>query len=466
MLDDKERVIIAKDLLRFTRYCFARNNKKFHVNWHHQEINRALMSVFTGKTKRLIINLPPRYTKSELAVVNFMAWCIGVMPDCEFIHASYSKRLATNNAYNCRALVMSEGYQEIFPNVKLKDDSKAKDEWRTTDGGIIYATGSDGTITGYGAGKLREGFGGAIVIDDPHKAGEALSKVRRENVIDWFQNTIESRLNSPETPIIVIMQRLHEEDLSGWLEDGGNGEDWDILKIPAINKNGGALWDFKHDIYALERMRLANPYNFAGQYMQEPAPMDGGIVKREWVENNRYRLPPDDYIRIVQSWDTAYKDKDINDPSVCTTWLQTAKGHYLIDCFVIRGDYPTVKRAIKNKSLEFKPSMILIEDKASGQSLLQELKNDGLPVKGINPSGDKLTRMSTASDEISTGRVFLPESASWLSEYEAELFVFPMSKHDDQVDSTSQYLNWAMTTVKTATPKNAGRRRMRRGLGF
>lgn len=435
---------IGSDLLKFTQWGFERSNKKFIVNWHHRVIADKLMSVFKGEIKRLIINLPPRYTKTELAVVNFMAWSMGIIPDCEFIHASYSKRLATNNAYHCRALVQSEAYREIFPNVQLKDDSKAKDEWRTSAGGIVYATGSDGTITGYGAGKMRDYFGGCVIIDDPHKANESESKLRRKNVIDWFQSTIESRLNSPHTPIIVIMQRLHEDDLAGWLLSGGNGEVWDNLCIPVLNENDDPLWEFKHDRKKLKQMEESNPYGFSGQYMQRPVPREGGMVKSIWFADKRYREHPQGIIRTVQSWDTAFKTNQINDPSVCTTWIEGNHGYYLIDCYVLRGDYPAVKRAIQSKHQQFNPDAVLIEDKASGQSLIQELRQTTtIPVIAINPTADKETRMYSSSGLMESGRVWLPEVAPWLAEYESELFTFPLSKHDDQVDSTSQFLNWA-----------------------
>ena len=432
-------------LLDFTQEVFyQRRNVEWLYNWHHQAICDALERVVLGDIKRLIINCPPRYSKTELAVVNFMAWCIGNYPDSEFIHASYSKRLATNNAYNCRALVMSEVYRQIFPEVNLMDDSKAKDEWRTTQGGVVYATGADGTITGYGAGKIRQGFAGAVILDDPHKAGEAESDIMRQNVIDWFQTTMESRLNSPETPIILIMQRLHQNDLSGWLLEGGNGEHWDNLVIPVLDANDKPLWPAKHNRETLARMEAANPYVFAGQYLQIPAPRSGGMVKVDWLARTRYRTPPETFIKVVQSWDTAFKAAEINDPSVCTTWGEAANGYYLLDCFVIRGDYPTVKRAIQSKYAEFKPDVVLIEDKASGQSLIQELRQlTDMAIVGINPEGDKLSRMYAACGAFESGRVWVPESAAWLSEYEAELFLFPMAKHDDRVDSTSQYINWA-----------------------
>ena len=222
------------DLLEFSKCMFrARKHADFKDNFHQHQICSALEKVVIGKIKRLIINVPPRAGKTELAVVNFISWCMGNFPDSEFIHASYSKRLATNNTYQARAIMQHEVYGEIFGSIGLSRDSTAKDEFRTDTGGIVYATGSDGTITGYGAGKMRKTFGGAIIIDDPHKAGEANSDVMRQNVIDWFSTTLESRKNSPDTPIILIMQRLHENDLSGFLLNGGNGERWDHLNIPA-----------------------------------------------------------------------------------------------------------------------------------------------------------------------------------------------------------------------------------------
>jgi len=445
MLDAEAIADCRASLLSFTVEMFrARKGSNFIVNSHHALICDKLEQVVIGNIKRLIINIPPRYSKTEVAVVNFIAWCMGNFPDCDFIHASYSKRLATNNTWNARTVMTHERYAEIFGLPVFMSDSNAKDEYRTVQGGCVYATGSDGTITGYGAGKMRGYFAGCILIDDPHKAGEATSDVMRQNVIDWFSTTLESRTNSPDTPIIVIMQRLHQEDLSGWLLDGGNGEHWDLLKIPAIDENNEPLWGFKHSMLELDRLKNANPYVFAGQYMQEPAPKEGGMIKLAWFARSRYKTLPANPIRIVQSWDTAFKTKQINDPSVCTTWLEVQAGYYLVDSFVFRGDYPTVKRHIKSKYAEFNPDVVLIEDKASGQSLIQELRQEtAIPIIAILPIDDKETRMYSASSAIESGRVWLPESAPWLPAYESELFMFPMAKHDDQVDSTSQFLNWA-----------------------
>ncbi len=450
-MNNEQRIALCSDFLAFTRYVSERGSRKFFVNWHHRVITDTLMKVVRGEIKRLIINIPPRYSKSELTVVNFIPWCLGLYPDSEFIYISYSKRVAAKHAYLARAVVKSEGYCELFGDVTLMDDSKAKDEWRTKQGGIVYASGSEGTITGYGAGKMREGFGGAIIFDDPHKAGEAESPIQRENVIEFYQSTVESRCNSPHTPIIVIMQRLHHQDLAGFLLDGGSGDKWHHLKIPAIDENGKALWDFKHSIDELLKMKAANPYNFIGQYQQEPTPKEGGIIKSEWFE--RYRVPPAEKLRIVQSWDTAYKPKLQNDPSVCTTWLQTKDNkYYLLDCFVMRGEYPDVKRAVQSKYDQFKPQAVLIEDKASGQSLLQELRHTRIPVIAIQPENDKITRLNSVSTIFEAKQVYLPENAPWLPDYEHELLSFPLAAHDDQVDSTSQALEWLRSKSTNALP--------------
>ncbi|NNH02211.1 phage virion morphogenesis protein [Acinetobacter sp. ANC 5414] len=298
-----------EDLYFFSRFMFKERRKyKWLHNWHHRVVCDALMRVYRGETKRLIINIPPRYSKTELAVINFMAWCFGKAPDSEFIHVSYSATLAANNAFQTRNLVQEASYKRVFPDFALRDDSKAKDDWRTAEGGVCYSQGTGGTITGFGAGKFRDSFGGAIIIDDPHKASEARSDTIRKGVIEWFQNTLESRTNSPDTPIIVIMQRLHEEDLAGWLLDGGNGEEWEHLELSAIQPDGSALWPAKHNIETLERMELAAPYVFAGQYRQRPSPPAGGFFKPDNIEI--VDALPADIIHQVRAWDLASSENE------------------------------------------------------------------------------------------------------------------------------------------------------------
>lgn len=432
-------VTYRTDILEFSKCIFKdRKGINFVENWHHKLICEHLEKVVIGRIKRLIINIPPRYSKTELAVINFIAWCIGNYPDSEFIHASYSKRLATNNTWNARSIVESEKYKEIFGDIELRKDSNAKDEWRTNAGGCVYATGADGTITGYGAGGLSNRFKGAIVIDDPHKAGEATSDTMRNNVIDWFSTTIESRTNSPNTPIIIIMQRLHENDLSGFLLNGGNGEKWIHLNIPAIN-NDKPLWDFKHSLTDLKRLEKSNPYVFAGQYMQLPAPLGGGMYKNDYFKY--YEIEPKFDYRLIFA-DTAQKTKEHNDYSVFQCWGYTRdKEAYLIDQVRGKWEAPQLREMAisfwnKHKSTyNGNLRSFCIEDKSSGTGLIQDLQfKDKIPIRAIQRNNDKITRAMDSIPYLSSGYVYLKSGASYTSELLPELEVFPNGKHDDQVD--------------------------------
>ena len=729
---------------------------------HHSTLCDALERVVIGKTNRLIINVPPRSGKTEIAVINYMAWCMGNFPDSEFIHASYSKRLATSNAYNVRAMMQHEKYKEIFAHTKIKSDSSAKDEFRTEQGGIVYATGAEGTITGYGAGKMRDTFGGCfpysemvetehgpmaigdivkagedvkvwsynektglaelkkvkskfvnpsnhiieissndgrklrctpdhevltqagwvsaihlakslnlmdretskpscflscqasingypydfirmfwfsvpfsirnilsdaypclskldlpdntvadpvlfgkfgsaeaaleylnnffsgkfcsrsalkqwecpvadsilhivalcairkigenvvggvtidmpnfmpigalayemlsnevsdvfsydhtfdgevnskiplaikrrlkksdglcpsdlsgirdfvqpigsgdwhpdrvsyigfhsstycievednnnfilsqsgavvsncIIIDDPHKAGEANSDTMRANVIDWFTTTMESRKNRPDTPVIVIMQRLHEEDLAGWLLAGGNGEEWEHVNIPAEDEHGNSFWPEQFPIEDLKRKEQANAYVYAGQYLQRPAPIGGGIFKDDWWQY--YQAEPTFKWRGIYA-DTAMKTKEQNDFSVFQCWGVTENNKiYLID--MIRGKWEAPEllaqgRAFYNKhkaGTNGKLRQMKVEDKASGTGLIQTLKREGVNVIPIQRNIDKVTRAMDSAPSVEAGHVYLPLGASFVSDIMREASQFPNGAHDDCID--------------------------------
>lgn len=428
------------DLLAFTKTMFkARKGFDLIDNWHQEAICKALERVVIGQCNRLIINIPPRAGKTEIAVINFIAWCMGNWPDSEFIHPSYSSRLATNNTFNVRSVMQHETFTEIFGAPIFRHDSNAKNEFRTEQGGIVYATGADGTITGYGAGKMRDSFGGAIVIDDPHKAGEASSDTRRKNVIDWFSTTIESRKNRPDTPIIIIMQRLHENDLSGFLLGGGNGEKWDHLDIDS-EQDGVSFWERQFPWAELKRMEKANPYRYAGQYRQKPAPIGGGIFKDDWW--NFYDAMPQLKYRFLVA-DTAQKVKTQNDYSVMQCWGETETGQaILLD--QVRGKWEAPElleqaRAFWNKHKQSHSSPLRsfdIEDKSSGTGLIQTLKREGVPVIGIQRSIDKISRAMDIAPSIASGNVLLPRNAVYLSDYMLEFSQFPNGTHDDQVDPT------------------------------
>lgn len=442
MLKANDYALLAARLHNFSRYMFrSKRNVDMLDNWHQARICKALERVYTGRTKRLIINVPPRSGKTEIAVKAFIAWSMGLAPDSEFIHASYSKRLATANAYDIRAMMQHEAYRLVFPWLRLQDDSKAKDEFRTTAGGIVYATGAEGTITGYGASKMRDSFGGAIIIDDPHKAGEATSPVMRQSVIDWYQNTIQSRLNKPDGPIIIIMQRLHEEDLSGWLLSGGSGETWEHLVIPARDESGQSFWPEQFPPEMLDRLELTSPYVFAGQYMQRPAPLGGGIFKDEWWRF--FDATPPIKHRAIYA-DTAQKTKEQNDYSVLQCWGVTQENQ-LVMLDMVRGKWEapeleTMARAFwqKHHSQAYHGPLraFKVEDKVSGTGLIQKLKREGIPIVPIQRNIDKVTRAFDAAPYIQSGNVYLMRSTPHLADFLSEAAVFPNGSHDDMIDAT------------------------------
>ena len=434
------------DLLFFTKTMFkAKTGSVFVENHHHHLICRALEKVIIGQTKRLIINIPPRYSKTEIAVINFIAWSMGICPDSEFIHASYSQTLAEKNTGSTKDLVENEIYKQIFANMVLAKDTKAKGHWSTKSGGQVYATGSNGTITGFGAGKFRKKFGGAIIIDDPHKASEANSEVRRNNVISWYNETMKSRANSSDTPIIIIMQRLHQNDLAGYLLGGGSGEEWETLCLPAIDEKGEPLWPYKHNLVDLKRLEKSDPYTFSGQYMQRPSPLGGGMFKTEWWKYYSV-LPAVDY-KIITA-DTAQKVKEHNDYSVIQCWGYANNQAYLIDQIRGKWEAPELRKQFDffwNKHYDGSLTTgrlrsAYIEDKASGTGLIQDLKrNSGIPVIAVPRNIDKVTRAMDIIPYINSGYVYLPEKANWLSDYLMEFERFTPTNthdHDDQIDPT------------------------------
>lgn len=450
-----------EDLYFFSRYMFKERRKyKWLHNWHHRVVCDALMKVFRGETKRLIINIPPRYSKTELAVINFMAWCFGKVPDSEFIHVSYSATLAANNAFQTRNLVQETAYKRVFPDFALRDDSKAKDDWRTAKGGVCYSQGTGGTITGFGAGKFRDTFGGAIIIDDPHKASEARSDTVRKGVIEWFQNTLESRTNSPDTPIIVIMQRLHEEDLAGWLLDGGNGEEWEHLELSAIQPDGSALWPAKHTIKVLNRMELAAPYVFSGQYRQRPSPPAGGFFKPDNIEI--VDALPADIIKEVRAWDLASSENEGD----YTVGAREAKGKdgyiYIVDVERAQlGPDGVEKRITQTAELDGKSVAIRLPQDP-GQAGKSQAKNfitklSGFNVKAETVSGDKVTRAQPFAAQVNVGNVKMLRG-DWNKAFIEELRNFPNGKHDDQVDAGSDAFNDLNEARIGKKPSGAGSR--------
>lgn len=448
----EEKAECMSDFYTFTQKMFlARKGVEMRLNFHQRLICEALEKVVLGKTKRLIINIPPRSGKTEISVLNFVAWATGLFPDSEWIHVSYSKRLASNNTYGIREIMRNEAYKEIFPYVEIKSDSDAKDEFRTNYGGIIYATGSDGSITGRGAGGMSGRFQGGIIIDDPHKPGEANSELVRSGVLNWFQETLESRKNNPDTPIIVIMQRLHEEDLAGWLINGGNGEEWETLVIPAINEDGTSFWERQFPLEMLERLERTNPYVFAGQYLQLPAPKDGGTFKPANIQIID-ALPHG--IKWIRGWDLASTVKKTSDYTSSTKLGIKDGVTYIADVHRFKGTPDEVENTITQKAnIDGRDTLISLPQDPGQAGIYQ--KNalsralSGYTFEFTPESGDKQTRASPFASQVNVGNVKMLRG-EWNDEFIKEMQMFPNGKHDDMIDSTSRAYNKASSKPLSA----------------
>lgn len=429
------------DFMLFVKMMFKYEyRKKFIVTPHHRTITAALMRVAGGECNRLIINVPPRTGKTEL-LKKWIAWSLAVNPKSKFIYTSYASPLAVESSKSVRDLLSSETYRKLFVPTLIKKDSSAKATWATYDEGGLYAVGVGGSITGFGAGSMDPGFGGAIIIDDPHKAAEASSDTRRQSVLDWFKNSLESRVNKPDTPIVVIMQRLHEEDLSGWLLNGGNGEEWEHLCVPALNEdNNTSFWPEMFPVKRLQRMKKHASYEFSGQYQQDPSPAEGGMFKRAWWQyyniGNIRRFD-----RIIQTLDTANKTGQEHDYSVIATWGKVGHAAYLID--IVRGKWeaPELFEQTRLAFVKHMPAQIFVEDKQSGTGLIQFMRREGLPVIPKQVDADKVSRAYSVIGYVNAGFIHLPENAPFLQEFIDEHAKFPNAKNDDIVDTTTSAIN-------------------------
>lgn len=431
------------DFLFFTRFIYKETHKRdFIVAEHHKIIAKHLEDVYNGKIKRLIINIPPRYSKTELAVKCFISWCLAKNPQSKFIHLSYSDDLALDNSSQTKEYIESDSYQALW-NLKLKADSKGKKKWFNEQGGGVYATAAGGAITGFGAGVAEsEIFAGCIIMDDVLKPDDASRDVARNAVNDRYNSTIRSRVNDRDTPIILIMQRLHEDDMSGFLLNGGSGEEWTHLCLPALNDNNEPLWPEKHTFEELEQIRQASRYNFAGQYQQQPSPEEGGEWRKHWfpiVDKSEVPLTSLQWELIV---DGAYTKNTANDPS---GFLIGAKwgSNYVLLTFVDKYlEMPELVKFIPNfiGASGVDVTMTLVEPKASGQSIVQILRQETnlnvMEIKTKFVGRSKIENARACSPYIEAGRVILIKGA-WNEHFLQQVATFPNSKHDEAIDCTA-----------------------------
>jgi predicted phage terminase large subunit-like protein len=429
-MSDDHRQRLVNSLLHFTQiFYYLRTGRKFELSFppgresHFLTICRELESVFDGKTKRLIINVPPRYGKSEL-LIHFVAWALAQYPDSNFLYISYAHSLAKKQTQTIKSIIEMREYKESF-NVGIKEDTSAKDNFEIEQGGSVYAAGAGGSITGRGAGiNSCHRFGGAIIIDDIHKPDEITSDTIREGINEWYYNTLQSRTNSQDTPIIFIGQRLHEYDLASTLIKSG---EFKTLIIPAIDDAGNPLHPAMHDLKTLKNMQEKSPYVFASQYQQDPQPAGGGIYKPEWFKT--HDIEP----HIIASFitvDSAETDKSYNDATVFSFWgLYRIKigdidsdeyGLHWIDCLELRVEPKDLKSSFLNFYAncckhKVKPKLVAIEKKSTGVTLLSVLKEyQGLQLLDIERNkshGDKISRFLDAQTYVAQGLISLPTYA-------------------------------------------------------
>jgi len=429
-------------LLFFARYVYKENhNRKFIMSKHFEEIADFLERVYRLEVRRGIINMPPRYGKTELVIKIFVSWCLAKVNYSKFIHLSYSDALALDNSAQTKDYIQSDAFQRLW-SMELKKDAQSKKKWFNEFGGGMYATASGGAITGFGAGVDGvDGFSGAILIDDPLKPDDAFSDIERNKVNNRYNNTIRSRTNQDNVPIIIIMQRLHEDDLSGFLLNGGSGEKWEHLCLPALDKNNNPLYPHKHSFEQLESIRQADAYTFAGQYMQTPAPDEGGEWKKEWFEIIDKSEVPLNSLRWELIIDGAYTKNTANDPTGYQVGAKYNNDYVILSSIDRYLELPELLKDIPNfiNSLPVKISLILIEPKASGKSLKQMISsNTNYPVSEIKTpfvGNSKIENVRASSNYIEGGRVKLIKG-SWNDSFLTQIGTFPNAKHDEHIDLT------------------------------
>ncbi|AIL65074.1 Transposase [Rickettsiales bacterium Ac37b] len=459
ILRHKYYELLKADFTSFIGKSFITVNPgtKFLYNWHIELISEILQEVAQGKIKRLVINMPPRYLKSLCVSVAWPAWLLGHNPTQRIMVASYSQLLSNKHSLDCRIVMLSKWYRELFPETILRYDQNTKYKFATNHGGFRFATSINGTNTGEG--------GNVLIVDDPHNFMHINSIKQRNKVIEWFEQGFISRLDDKNTgSIVLVMQRFHENDLAGYLLKKNSCSRY-YLKIPAIThqktyisvgklniirEEGSILHTKREDKIQLNIIKNElGEYSFAAQYQQMPINTMGNMIKAEWIK--RYKEIPIGG-KIIQSWDTAIKAGRNNNYTVCSTWMLDKNNYYLIDICRVRVEYPDLKKLVEALAGRWKAELILIEDKASGQSLLQDFKREGkLPLMAIRPVGDKITRFASCSIMFELGRVFLPLESKWLTELEYELLSFPITNYDDQIDSISQFLSYIKNHIYNGT---------------
>jgi predicted phage terminase large subunit-like protein len=440
----KTKQIAKTDFMAYVKYMWP----GFIHGRHHERMARAFQEVAEGKVKRLIINMPPRHTKSEFASYLLPSWFLGLFPGKKIIQTSHTAELAVGFGRKVRNLVDSDSYKDIFPEVALQADSKAAGRWATNFAGEYFAIGVGGAVTGKGADLL--------IIDDPHSEQEAaLSEVNPEiydKTYEWYTSGPRQRLQ-PGGAIVIVMTRWSKKDLTGQVLKAAaqrSGEEWKVIEFPALLPSGRPLWPQFWSLKELEALKTELPNSkWMAQYQQQPTSDVSAIIKREWWKIWDEENPP--YCEfVIQSWDTAFLKSERSDYSACTTWgvfyLPDDRGInqaniILLNAFKKRMEFPELKQRAFQEYKEWDPDTIIVEAKAAGSPLIFELRAMGIPVQDFTPTkgNDKIARLNSVSDLFASGMVWVPNT-NWAEELVEEVASFPSGEHDDMVDSMSQAL--------------------------
>jgi predicted phage terminase large subunit-like protein len=432
---DEARPNITKNFLSFVKYVWP----EFIEGSHHKIINKKFNDLAEGKIKRLIINMPPRHTKSEFASYLLPAWMIGKKPKLKIIQATHTADLAIDFGRKTKNLVDEPSYRELFPT-RLQEDSQAAGKWKTEQGGEYFAAGVGGAITGRGADLL--------IIDDPHKEQDIRADGKAfEKAMNWYTAGPRQRLQ-PGGSIVIVMTRWSTKDVTGQLlkaqsEEGS--DQWEVVELPALLPDGKPVWPEFWTSEELLKTKASIPVsNWNAQYMQSPTGEEGALLKRDWWQDwTKKNPPPLDY--IIQSYDTAFTKGTKSDYSAITTWgvfetEEDGQNIILLDAFKDRYEFPELRRVAYEQYLQWKPDMVIIEAKASGLPLTHELRAMDIPVINFTPSrgNDKHVRVNSVAPLFESGKIWAPMHEHFAQEVIEECAAFPFGEHDDYVDSTTQ----------------------------
>lgn len=449
-IEDKFLSKARERIIYFTVYT----KNDYEIEWFHRKIAKKLEDFISGEIKRLMIFMPPRHGKSELVSRRLPAFIFGKQPDSRIISTSYGASLASKMSRDVQKIIESESYQQVFPHISLgnfKEGDKNKQVKRTQ---LEFEIGGfSGSYLGAGIGGGITGAGGDyLLIDDPIKnQEEALSEVYRENIWEWYSTTAYTRLER-DGKVLIVLTRWHDDDLAGRLLVREPGV-WDVLSFDALKEHnypgderkelGQALWPSKYSKKELEATKsLIGSRNWSSLYQQNPTPSDGGLFKSNWWKY--FQEEPLGVEAVAQFWDCAHKVGIDNDYSVCSTWAKTRSGLYVLNVFRKKMEAPELEAMCQAQFNKYRPSAVVIEDKASGIGLIQNLRRKTtMPIIPWNPGQrDKQARASAATPTVEAGNVYLNQDADWLDDFIKEHERFPLGQHDDIVDTTSMAIEY------------------------